>query len=73
MQCCASQTSVRSLQGLPAPVVGAMGENACLFLFYSEIQDLIRRVKHQNVDSKLSIQQLALAGAGAGAITSFIL
>ena len=50
-----------------------MGENACLFLFYSEIQDLIRRVKHQNVDSKLSIQQLALAGAGAGAITSFIL
>ncbi|KAM6492710.1 Mitochondrial carrier domain containing protein [Amanita muscaria] len=60
-------------RGLPAPVVGAMGEIATLFLSYSEIQDLIRRVNHQSLDSKLTIPQLALAGAGAGAITSFIL
>lgn len=50
-----------------------MGENASLFLFYSEIQDIIRRVNHQSLDFDLSIPQLALAGAGAGAITSFIL
>ncbi|KAK2463810.1 hypothetical protein APHAL10511_004115 [Amanita phalloides] len=60
-------------RGLPAPVVGAMGENATIFLSYSEIQDVIRRANHLSLDSKLTIPQLALAGAGAGAITSFLL
>ncbi|KAF8632870.1 hypothetical protein AX17_004718 [Amanita inopinata Kibby_2008] len=60
-------------RGLPAPIVGAMGENASLFLSYSELQDLIRRINHQSLDAKLSLPQLALAGGGAGAITSFIL
>jgi ornithine carrier protein len=60
-------------RGLPAPVVGAMGEIATLFLSYSEIQDLIRRMNHQSPDSTLTIPQLAVAGAGAGAVTSFIL
>ncbi|KAF8628933.1 hypothetical protein AX15_003636 [Amanita polypyramis BW_CC] len=65
---------VRGLfRGLPAPVVGAMGENAVLFLSYNKIQDLIRTIYHQNPDSKLTIPQLSLAGAGAGSITSFIL
>ncbi|PFH46793.1 hypothetical protein AMATHDRAFT_153812 [Amanita thiersii Skay4041] len=65
---------VRGLyRGLPAPVVGAMGENASLFLSYSEFQDLIRRLNHQSPDAKLTIPQLALAGGGAGAVTSFIL
>ncbi|KAG0694855.1 mitochondrial carrier [Suillus ampliporus] len=41
--------------GLPAPIAGAMLENASLFISYSELQNL------------------ALAGAGAGAITSFLL
>src|SRR6266478_78190 len=46
-----------------APAIGAMGEIATLFLSYSKIQDLIRRMNHQS----LTIPQLALAGAGAGA------
>jgi ornithine carrier protein len=60
-------------RGLPAPIVGAMVENASLFLSYSEIQNLIRFVNSQPLSQPLSIPQLALAGGGAGAITSFLL
>ncbi|KAF8809406.1 mitochondrial carrier [Phlegmacium glaucopus] len=60
-------------RGLPAPIVGAMVENASLFLSYSEIQSLIRRISHRAPQEKLPLYHLALAAAGAGAITSFLL
>jgi len=60
-------------RGLPAPIVGAMAENASLFLSYSELQNFIRWATAQPLSQHLSISQLALAGAGAGAITSFLL
>ena len=61
------------LQGLPAPVVGAMAENATIFLSYTQLQNAIRWTTAQPLSQELSLPQLALAGAGAGAITSFIL
>ncbi|GAW07376.1 mitochondrial carrier [Lentinula edodes] len=60
-------------RGLPAPIAGAMVENASLFLSYRELQNLIRRVTHQPDSQKLPLHQLALAAAGSGAITSFLL
>ncbi|KDQ60261.1 hypothetical protein JAAARDRAFT_174306 [Jaapia argillacea MUCL 33604] len=75
---CLEQTwrkeGVRGLyRGLPAPIVGAMAENASLFLSYRELQNLIRTFRHNSTQVDLSLPELALAGAGAGAITSFIL
>ncbi|KAH7924691.1 mitochondrial carrier [Leucogyrophana mollusca] len=65
---------VRGLyRGLPAPIVGAMVENASLFLSYSELQNIIRWVNAQPLSQDLSLPQLALAGAGAGTVTSFLL
>ncbi|TRM61033.1 mitochondrial carrier domain-containing protein [Schizophyllum amplum] len=60
-------------RGLPAPVVGAMAENATLFLAYSEFQNLIRSVTHRPHNQELPLQHLALAAAGSGAVTSFVL
>ncbi|KZT22734.1 mitochondrial carrier [Neolentinus lepideus HHB14362 ss-1] len=75
---CLTQTwkneGIRGLyRGLPAPIVGAMVENASLFLSYSELQHLIRRYNNLPLSQDLSVAQLALAGAGAGGITSFLL
>ncbi|KAF4616855.1 hypothetical protein D9613_008749 [Agrocybe pediades] len=75
---CLKQTwqkeGIRGLyRGLPAPIVGAMAENASLFLAYGEFQTLIRRFTHRPLEDKLPLYQLALAAAGAGAVTSFIL
>ncbi|RDB16041.1 Amino-acid transporter arg-13 [Hypsizygus marmoreus] len=65
---------VRGLyRGLPAPIVGAMAENASLFLAYGELQNVIRRVTGRPLSEKPSLPQLALAAAGAGMITSFLL
>lgn len=65
---------VRGLyRGLPAPIVAAMLENASLFVSYSELQNVIRRINSQPLSHDLSLPQLALAGGGAGAITSFLL
>jgi len=50
-----------------------MAENASLFLAYGELQNLIRRVWSIPAAQTLSLPQLALAAAGAGAITSFFL
>jgi hypothetical protein len=61
------------MQGLPAPIAGAMVENASLFMSYNEIQNFIRRVSHRAPQERLPLYHLALAGAGAGAITSFLL
>ncbi|KAG6831461.1 hypothetical protein H0H92_010370 [Tricholoma furcatifolium] len=60
-------------RGLPAPVVGAMAENACLFLVYSELQRLIRAVSGRPISLEPTLPQLALAAAGAGMCTSFLL
>ncbi|KAJ7090293.1 mitochondrial carrier domain-containing protein [Mycena belliarum] len=60
-------------RGLPAPIVGAMAENASLFLSYRELQDIIKRINHQSIDEASSMPQIALAAAGAGALTSFLL
>lgn len=59
-------------RGLPAPIVGAMAENASLFWSYRELQNAIRAVSKQPAQ-ELSLDQLALAGAGAGFLTSFVL
>lgn len=65
---------VRGLyRGLPAPVVGAMAENATLFLSYNELQNLLRRLNPHPLSRDPTLLQLALSGAGAGAITSFVL
>lgn len=69
-----SRTNGCIIQGLPAPIVGAMAENASLFLAYEELQNLIRLVTHRPVqEEKLPLHYLALAAAGAGATTSFLL
>ncbi|KAA1473065.1 mitochondrial carrier [Dentipellis sp. KUC8613] len=60
-------------RGLPAPIVGAMAENATLFLSYGELQNLVRRINRTPATQELSLPQLAVAAGGAGAITSFIL
>jgi hypothetical protein len=60
-------------QGLPAPVVGAMAENAFLFLCYNQLQSLIRLASGIPAGQKLSLSQLAMAAGGAGAVASFLL
>lgn len=49
-----------------------MAENASLFWSYRELQNAIRTVSKQPAQ-ELSLDQLALAGAGAGFLTSFVL
>ncbi|KAI5896569.1 mitochondrial carrier [Schizophyllum commune H4-8] len=60
-------------RGVPAPVVGAMAENASLFLSYNEFQTAIRKVTKRAADEDLPLKHLTLAAAGAGAVTSFVL
>ncbi|KZT68886.1 mitochondrial carrier [Daedalea quercina L-15889] len=60
-------------RGLPAPIVGAMAENASLFWTYTELQNAFRWYEKQPATHQLSLGQLALAGSGAGCITSFVL
>jgi ornithine carrier protein len=61
------------------PVIGAMAENATLFVVYSQSQNLIRRYTSPTPDladgrpGPLSLPKLALAGACAGAATSVVL
>lgn len=50
-----------------------MMENASLFWSYTEIQNIIRRISVIPATQDLSLAQLALAGSGAGAVTSFFL
>ncbi|KAI4525330.1 mitochondrial carrier [Schizophyllum commune Loenen D] len=60
-------------RGVPAPVVGAMAENASLFLSYNEFQNVISKVTKRAADEDLPLKHLTLAAAGAGAVTSFVL
>ena len=58
--------------GLSTPLVGSMMENAVLFAAYSRFQQQIRILKNSH-DDDLSLGELAMAGAGAGLVISFIL
>ncbi|KAF9486217.1 mitochondrial carrier [Pholiota conissans] len=60
-------------RGLPAPIAGAMAENASLFLAYAEFKNIIRLATNRTPEDKLPLHNLALAAAGAGCVTSFIL
>lgn len=53
--------------------MGAMAENASLFLAYNESQALLRKFSGQSANTPLTLPQLAVAGAAAGAVTSFVL
>ncbi|KIK91292.1 hypothetical protein PAXRUDRAFT_830968 [Paxillus rubicundulus Ve08.2h10] len=65
---------VRGLyRGLPAPIFGAMVENATLFLSYTQLQNAIRWINARPPSEDPTLPKLALASAGAGAITSFVL
>lgn len=61
------------------PIVGAATENACLFLVYNKMQDLIRHVNPIQpgvligTRRELATPEKALAAAAAGAAASFIL
>lgn len=61
------------------PVIGAMAENATLFVVYSQTQALLRRHTSPTPDladgrpGPLSLPKMAFAGACAGAVTSFVL
>ncbi|KAI0089538.1 mitochondrial carrier [Irpex rosettiformis] len=69
-----SKEGIRGLyRGLPAPIVGAMAENASMFVSYNQIQNAIRWYYSQSVAEELTLGQLSVAAAGAGAITSFFL
>ena len=50
-----------------------MAENASLFLAYNELQRAMRLYAGQPLAQELSLGQLAVAAAGAGAVTSFVL
>lgn len=62
-----------SRQGLPAPIVGAMTENAALFFSYNELQNVLRKAINKPLPEELTLGELGIAAAGAGAITSFFL
>ena len=50
-----------------------MAENASLFMSYNELQNAIRWYGGLPLTHELSLGQLSLAAAGAGAVTSFFL
>ncbi|KAG7091959.1 hypothetical protein E1B28_008348 [Marasmius oreades] len=60
-------------RGLPAPVVGAMAENATLFMSYRIFQRLLRKTSGIRESEPLPLPLICVAAAGAGAATSFAL
>ena len=54
-------------KGLTSPLLGSMAENAVLFWAY----DHCKRALGETPDRELSLWQLSLAGAGAGAVVPF--
>ncbi|KAJ8073808.1 mitochondrial ornithine carrier protein [Marasmius tenuissimus] len=72
------EEGVRGLyRGLTVPLVGSMAETAAIFLAYNSFQNAIYRYYGQSPSDgnrePLSITQLGLAAAGAGAMGSFII
>jgi len=74
-----AQEGFRGLyRGVSMPVVGAMAENATLFLVYGQVQQLIRRVAFPEQASKrrpppLPLSYVAISAACGGAMASLIL
>lgn len=70
---------LRVVQGVSVPLIGSTAQTAGLFLAYSSFQQAIHHYSHGNTrfngDKRLplTIPQLAVAAAGAGLMTSFIL
>ncbi|GAA6060033.1 hypothetical protein JCM10212_001030 [Sporobolomyces blumeae] len=66
-------------RGVSMPVGGAMAENATLFLVYNQSQSLLRRyfppspAHDPSTPAPLSMPQIAIAAAIAGAAASFVL
>lgn len=58
-------------KGLSSPLLGSMAENALLFWAYNHCKRFL--VQANDGDEKLSLFQLSLAGAGAGAVVPFVL
>jgi hypothetical protein len=57
-------------KGLSSPLLGSMAENAVLFLVYSNLK---RQLGEVPGEQDLSLLHLSLAGAGAGAVVTFVL
>ncbi|KNE69631.1 hypothetical protein AMAG_14186 [Allomyces macrogynus ATCC 38327] len=65
---------VRGLyKGLASPLIGAVLENATLFVSYNAIQNAIRSNTDADPDVPLTLPQLFTAGALAGTVASFLL
>ena len=64
-------------QGLSMPLVGAMAENATLFVVYNQTQALLRHMRPVSfVEERVAevpIGEIVVAGAAAGAAASFVL
>ncbi|CAE6476863.1 unnamed protein product [Rhizoctonia solani] len=62
-------------RGLPMPIIGAMAENASLFLAYNKIQDTLLQYSHfrPSTNHKVTLDGIAIAGGGAGTVASFLL
>jgi ornithine carrier protein len=57
------------------PIVGAMAENASLFLAYNKIQDALLQYSHfrPSTNHKVTLDGIAIAGGAAGTVASFLL
>lgn len=60
-------------KGISSPLLGSMLENAVLFWSYGLFKSLMSRHDTGKQSSELSLFQLALAGAGAGAVVPCVL
>ncbi|CAI2183897.1 18455_t:CDS:2 [Funneliformis geosporum] len=64
-------------RGLSSPLVGAMLENACLFLAYNHIQTMIREYTTPNYNKSqppsLTMSHFCISGALSGSLASFLL
>ncbi|ORZ30836.1 mitochondrial carrier domain-containing protein [Catenaria anguillulae PL171] len=61
-------------RGLSSPLVGAVLENATLFVSYNHIQKMIRASRVDSTeDGELTLPELFTAGALAGTVASFLL
>ena len=75
---CFRQTIVKDgylglYRGLSAPLLGAMFENATLFVSFSKAQDVVRWTQGLQRTQELTLPGIMLAGSLSGAITSFVL